>query len=119
MTEKTKPLGNVGPYILGKTIGQGSTGKVKFATKGNKQYCCKIVRKPIPDKRPEYVEYFEYMDREFSCKNRKASSAELDDERLVREIAITLILDHPYIVSLHEVYATNTHYYLFMDVFCI
>jgi serine/threonine protein kinase len=91
-------------------------GKVKIAIKNNKEYCCKIVRRQIVDSREDYLEQFDYMNREFVSRSENASTAEMDDLRLIREIALTLILHHPYIVSLHEVYVTNYHYYLFMDV---
>ncbi|KAJ3274802.1 serine/threonine-protein kinase KIN2 [Terramyces sp. JEL0728] len=113
--EKARALRTVGPYSMGKTIGQGSMGKVKVAyhTSG-KQYACKIVRRPVAVEGPESLVLGSYMSDIPS--HSYNSQEEMDDQRMIREMALTLLLDHPYIVSLREIAITNSHYYLFMDL---
>ncbi|KAJ3259562.1 serine/threonine-protein kinase KIN2 [Boothiomyces macroporosus] len=113
--EKARALRTVGPYNMGKTIGQGSMGKVKVAyhTSG-KQYACKIVRRPVAIEGPDSLVIGSYMS-DIPAHSYK-SQEEMDDQRMIREMALTLLLDHPYIVSLREIAITNSHYYLFMDL---
>ncbi|KAJ3324965.1 serine/threonine-protein kinase KIN2 [Boothiomyces sp. JEL0866] len=113
--EKARALRTVGPYSMGKTIGQGSMGKVKVAyhTSG-KQYACKIVRRPVAIEGPDSLVIGSYMS-DIPAHSYK-SQEEMDDQRMIREMALTLLLDHPYIVSLREIAITNSHYYLFMDL---
>ncbi|KAI8902717.1 kinase-like domain-containing protein [Globomyces pollinis-pini] len=93
-------------------------GKVKVATLGDKTYACKIVKRPVPGTGSEgliMTKFMSNLSTNYTNKG-KLTQSEMDDQRLIREMALTLILDHPYIVSLHEVAISNNHYYLFLDL---
>ena len=85
---------NVGHYILGKTIGQGTFGKVKLGSHilSGEQVAVKILEK---DRIKEVA----------------------DVERVAREIHILKIIRHPYIIQLYEIIETPKQLYLIME-FC-
>jgi serine/threonine protein kinase len=88
---ETKP--RVGPYILGKTLGTGSTGKVKVAynTEQNELVAVKIVRKDFLDSKPNL--------------RRKVQ----------REIAVMKLIEHPHVLRLIDVFETSSHLFLVIE----
>jgi serine/threonine protein kinase len=75
---------------LGRTLGVGSTGKVKLGVhvETGELVAIKVVRK-------------EFIDRKESLK-----------KKMQREIAVMKLCDHPHVLRLLEVFETNTHLFL-------
>lgn len=93
-----------GKWILGKTIGAGSMGKVKLARKedGTEQVACKIIPRGSTDEN-----HHTRADKE-----RADQSKEI---RTAREAAIVTLLDHPNICGLRDVVRTNYHWYMLFE----
>ncbi|GJJ76499.1 eukaryotic-like serine/threonine-protein kinase [Entomortierella parvispora] len=91
-TPKTAPE-HVGPYLLGKTLGKGSSGCVKLARhrKTNEQVAVKIISKA-------------------SLANRAAVHRGIE-----REIAIMKLINHPHVIRLYDVYETEKELFLVME----
>ncbi|CAN8098106.1 unnamed protein product [Discula destructiva] len=83
-----------GKWILGKTIGAGSMGKV----------ACKIIPRGSTDDG-----HHARSDKE---KERNDLSKEI---RTAREAAIVTLLSHPYICGLRDVVRTNYHWYMLFE----
>lgn len=83
----------VGPYIFGKTLGTGSTGKVKLAKNldTDEIVAIKIVRK-------------DYLENKPSLK-----------KKMRREISVLKVLSHPNLMSLIDVFEIETHLFLVME----
>lgn len=83
----------VGPYIFGKTLGTGSTGKVKLAKNllTGEIVAIKIVRK-------------DYLENKQSLK-----------KKMRREISVLKVLSHPNLMSLIDVFEIETHLFLVME----
>ncbi|KAF9926760.1 hypothetical protein BGZ67_007966 [Mortierella alpina] len=83
----------VGPYLLGKTLGKGSSGCVKLARhrKTTEQVAIKIISKA-------------------SLANRAAVNRGIE-----REIAIMKLINHPHVIRLYDVYETDKELYLIME----
>lgn len=83
----------VGPYIFGKTLGTGSTGKVKLAKNLETEeiVAIKIVRKDYLENKPSL---------------RK---------KMRREISVLKVLSHPNLMSLIDVFEIETHLFLVME----
>ncbi|KAH7114169.1 kinase-like domain-containing protein [Dactylonectria estremocensis] len=93
-----------GKWILGKTIGAGSMGKVRLARKedGSEQVACKIIpRGSIDDGHQSRAD-----------KERADQSKEI---RTAREAAIVSLLNHPHICGLRDVVRTNHHWYILFE----
>ncbi|EPX74062.1 CAMK/CAMKL/KIN1 protein kinase Kin1 [Schizosaccharomyces octosporus yFS286] len=101
--ERRKVIGN---YVLGKTIGAGSMGKVKAAhhIKTGEQVAIKIVVRQNLDCQKSKVSSQEALKAAQSEKNREI--------RTVREAALSTLLRHPYICEARDVYITSSHYYI-------
>jgi 5'-AMP-activated protein kinase catalytic alpha subunit len=82
----------VGHYAIGKTIGQGTFGKVKAG---------------IHDKTGEKVAI------KILEKNKIREVA--DVERVAREIHILKLIRHPNLIQLYEIIETSTRLYLIME----
>ncbi|KAI9292468.1 Pkinase-domain-containing protein [Neoconidiobolus thromboides FSU 785] len=97
-SQTKKPRKNIGPYQISKTLGSGSMGKVKLAihNETGEKYAVKI----IPRKAPIH---------------KGAPKDESRDIRIHREIALMVLVNHPYIVSLKEAMIMPQHYYLFFE----
>ncbi|KAJ6247984.1 serine/threonine-protein kinase brsk2-like protein [Anaeramoeba flamelloides] len=82
----------VGPYILGKTLGEGSTGKVKEGVHEStgKRVAIKIISKI----------------------NLKPNQS----IKIHREIAILRLLSHPHILDLYDVYETTRYLFLILEL---
>lgn len=83
----------VGPYVFGKTLGTGSSSKVKLAqnTDTGEIVAIKIVRK-------------DFLDRKPSLK-----------VKMRREISVLKLLQHPNLMSLIDVFEIHTHLFLVME----
>ncbi|KAJ9156944.1 Non-specific serine/threonine protein kinase [Coniochaeta hoffmannii] len=93
-----------GKWILGKTIGAGSMGKVKLAKKedSNEQVACKIIPRLSPD------------DGQHSRAERERAD-QSKEIRTAREAAIVTLLNHPHICGLRDVVRTNYHWYMLFE----
>lgn len=103
-TSRTSIPTQSGKWILGKTIGAGSMGKVKLAHKedGTEQVACKIIpRGSTEDGHHSRAE-----------KERADQSKEI---RTAREAAIVTLLQHPHICGLRDVVRTNYHWYMLFE----
>ncbi|KAI1498771.1 hypothetical protein F5X99DRAFT_309534 [Biscogniauxia marginata] len=103
-TSRTSIPTQSGKWILGKTIGAGSMGKVKLARKedGTEQVACKIIpRGSTEDGHHSRAD-----------KERADQSKEI---RTAREAAIVTLLQHPYICGLRDVVRTNYHWYMLFE----
>ncbi|KAK6854317.1 Protein kinase [Apiospora arundinis] len=95
-TTRTSIPTQSGKWILGKTIGAGSMGKVKLARKedGTEQVACKIIPRGSTEEN-----HHSRADKE-----RADQSKEI---RTAREAAIVTLLDHPNICGLRDVYVNG------------
>ncbi|RDW71910.1 non-specific serine protein kinase [Coleophoma crateriformis] len=96
------PTGN---WILGKTIGAGSMGKVKLARRaeGGEQVAVKIVPRGSTEDTPNQSR----ADRERADHSKEVRTA--------REAAIVTLLDHPYICGMRDVVRTTYHWYMLFE----
>lgn len=83
----------VGDYILGRTLGSGTTSKVKVAERkdNGEQVAIKIIKKGQFESKPD-------MKR-----------------KIKREIALMRLMDHPNILHLKEVCESNKHLYIVLE----
>ncbi|KAJ3148518.1 serine/threonine-protein kinase KIN2 [Geranomyces michiganensis] len=116
----------IGPYRLGKTLGQGSMGKVKLATHAitGEKRACKIIPRPAtaaPLNRPITIgptKSINLLPLPANPATRPKAGKDEDDSkeaRIVREVAIMLLLNHPHIALMHEVILQDDNYYLFLE----
>ncbi|XBW35946.1 hypothetical protein QEN19_001519 [Hanseniaspora menglaensis] len=117
---------NFGPYILGKTIGEGEFGKVKLAWSTNKKnkdtfnYHLSSSAGPIStisNKLTGNIDT-EDMPKQVAIKLIKNSSIPEGSEtetKLFREINSLRVLTHPNIVRLEEVIRNDTHIGIVME----
>lgn len=84
----------IGNYIINKTLGTGTTGKVKLATSKTtgQQVAIKIIKKSQFENRPELL------------------------TRITREIAIMRLIDHPHLIKLLEVCESAHHFYIVLEI---
>ncbi|KAF8867339.1 Pkinase-domain-containing protein [Acephala macrosclerotiorum] len=96
---------STGNWVLGKTIGAGSMGKVKLARKieGGEQVAVKIVPRGTTD---------EAHNQSRADRERAEHSKEV---RTAREAAIVTLLDHPYICGMRDVVRTTYHWYMLFE----
>ncbi|XP_039030992.1 CBL-interacting serine/threonine-protein kinase 8-like [Hibiscus syriacus] len=82
----------VGKYEIGRTIGEGTFAKVKFAqnTETGESVAMKV------------------LDRSIIIKHKMI-------DQIKREISIMKLLTHPYVVRLHEVIASRTKIYIILE----
>lgn len=90
----------IGPYILGKTLGSGSTGIVKLGThcETGKRVAIKIVPKE-PNNQDK----------------NKPQSDVAHNKKLEREITIMQLIKHPNVMELYDVYETKKELYLVLE----
>lgn len=95
-----------GNWILGKTIGAGSMGKVKLAKRaeGGEEVAVKIV--------PRGSTQDESQHQSRADRERAEHSKEV---RTAREAAIVTLLDHPYICGMRDVVRTSHHWYMLFE----
>ncbi|RKF62438.1 Protein kinase kin1 [Erysiphe neolycopersici] len=96
------PSGN---WVLGKTIGAGSMGKVKLARKleTGEEVAVKIV----PRGSTEDGQNQSKADRERADHSKEVRTA--------REAAIVTLLNHPFICSMKDVFRTTHHWYMLFE----
>ncbi|PWW77047.1 Pkinase-domain-containing protein [Tuber magnatum] len=106
--KKTSIQGSTGTWVLGKTIGAGSMGKVKLARRldGSEQVAVKIVpRQVIHEQGTDPATGQPYPPRHDDSK----------EVRTAREAAIVTLLDHPYICGMRDVIKTSNHWYMLCE----
>jgi serine/threonine protein kinase len=88
----SRTVKTIGNYTIGKSIGEGTFGKVKLGTHltTNDKVAIKILEK-------------------------KRISDVADVERIAREIHILKLIRHPNIIQLYEIIETSTELYLIME----
>lgn len=99
---RTSITTQTGTWQLGKTIGQGSMGKVKLAKNNEtgEQVAIKIVPRQATDDQG----------------NPKDDRADRSKEiRTAREAAMVTLLDHPFICGMRDVQRTNYHWYMLFE----
>ncbi|KAL9109357.1 MAG: hypothetical protein Q9227_005987 [Pyrenula ochraceoflavens] len=99
---RTEISAQTGQWTLGKTIGQGSMGKVKLARniETNEQVAVKIV--------PRHT-----LDENGHPKDERADRSK--EIRTAREAAMVTLLNHPYICGMRDVQRTNYHWYMLFE----
>lgn len=85
----------VGDWILGRTLGSGTTGKVKYATHKvtGQEVAIKIIKKTQFDVKPDL------------------------QRKIRREVALMRLIDHPHLMKLVEVCESQRHLYMVLE-FC-
>ncbi|KIV88253.1 hypothetical protein PV10_07952 [Exophiala mesophila] len=99
---RTSITAQTGTWSLGKTIGQGSMGKVKLARniETGEQAAIKIVPRQSADEHG----------------NPRDERADRSKEiRTAREAAMVSLLSHPYICGMIDVQRTNYHWYMLFE----
>uniref|UniRef100_A0A1I8AQJ2 non-specific serine/threonine protein kinase n=1 Tax=Steinernema glaseri TaxID=37863 RepID=A0A1I8AQJ2_9BILA len=89
---EARPQVKLGPFVFGKTLGQGCFGKVKLATheRTNLKVAVKIIsREKMDDKK--------------------------ETEKVNREIRFLSLLKHPHVVRLYQVISTPSDIFLIME----
>jgi BR serine/threonine kinase len=83
----------IGDYILGRTLGTGTTGKVKLATKKgtSEEYAIKIIKKASFETKPQL------------------------QTKIRREVALMRLLDHPHLIKLEEFAESPRHLYIVLE----
>ena len=84
---------NFGPYIMVKSIGEGTTGKVKLAIERatNKQYAIKVISKSLFERKPHL------------------------QVKIQREIALMRLVDHPHVLKLIDVLESPRNFYIVLE----
>ncbi|CAG8596570.1 17132_t:CDS:10 [Dentiscutata erythropus] len=102
---RIKPKKVLGNYTLTKTLGAGSMGKVKLAIHSltGEKLAVKIIPRVLPS------------DKSQDNKDKDTSKDDNKEIRTIREAAIMLLLNHPFIVQLKEVMVLPNHYYMFFE----
>jgi len=92
VTKKQQKQSSIGQYVLGKTIGEGTFGKVRLGTHilTGETVAVKILE-------------------------RERVKEIADVERVAREIHILKRVHHPHIIQLHEIIETPTQLFLIME----
>ena len=83
----------IGPYIIMRPIGSGTTGKVKLAVhkESGQQFAVKIIKKSIFKDHPNLV------------------------KKIQREIALLKLVDHPHILKMVDYYESQCHLYIVLE----
>ena len=117
---RTSITTSTGSWLLGKTIGQGSMGKVKLAKnletgeQASNQYCSKdhsisdtssqVAVKIVPR---------QATDEDGNPKDERADRSK--EIRTAREAAMVSLLNHPFICGMRDVQRTNYHWYMLFE----
>lgn len=99
----------IGDWILGKTLGAGSMGKVKLATHQYTKERCAV--KIIPRYNPLTAPIREHEPTREEVAKEAAREAS-KETRTIREASISLLLHHPYICGMREMIVHVNHYYM-------
>lgn len=103
----------IGKYYLTKTVGRGSTGKVKLAinTVTNEKVAVKMISRKLPSKVVKPLAKADAMERQEQEKLALIGR----EVRTLREASIMLLLNHPNIACVTELMLTEDYYYLCME----
>jgi BR serine/threonine kinase len=85
----------IGDWVLGRTLGSGTTGKVKIAvhqSDPNQYAAVKIIKKSQFDVRPDL------------------------QRKIRREVALMKLLDHPHLLKLYGVCESQNHIYMVLEL---
>jgi serine/threonine protein kinase len=84
----------IGPYLIGKTLGVGSTGHVKLGTHilTRQQVAIKIIPKQQLNDKKDVLR-----------------------KKMEREITIMKLIQHPHVLQLHDVYESDTELLLILE----
>ena len=90
----------IGPYAMIKTLGQGATGVVRYAKRRDAR---------IVDEKPDDEVAIKIVDL--------VALKDLPDERrrVDREITILRLVDHPYLMKMHDLIQNKTHKYMILE----
>jgi len=99
---RTSITTQTGTWQLGKTIGQGSMGKVKVAR--NAETGETVAIKIIPR---------QSTDEKGNPKDERSDRSK--EVRTAREAAMATLLDHPYICGMRDVQRTSYHWYMLFE----
>nr|KAJ3412747.1 serine/threonine-protein kinase KIN2 [Polyrhizophydium stewartii] len=110
--QQAVPRKYIGDWVLGKTIGEGSSGKVKLAENPKTGEFCvvKAVRRPHTANGATVTETeLNRLDLESLNKVYKR------ELYMIREASLGALLDHPNIVRLHSAVLGINHFYCFFE----
>lgn len=98
----------IGHFVLTKTLGAGSMGKVKLGIHDTTGH--KVAVKIIPRK-------LKHLENQARSQDEDAALTDvaLEDKRVMREVSILSLLHHPYIVQMEDFLVTPNHYYLMFE----
>lgn len=97
--DKPEDPKQIGPWILGRTIGKGASGRVKIAQHENTNQFAAV--KIIPF-------YLSSMSNDLMKAERHRANVE-------REIALMKLMDHPNVIRLYDVWEGNGNLYLILE----
>ncbi|KAJ3238280.1 hypothetical protein HDU81_008104 [Chytriomyces hyalinus] len=104
----------IGPYIVGKTLGVGSTGRVKLGTHVDTQQ--RVAIKIIPKDSITRKESTSSLESTSPGSSPPASPKESKlNEKTEREITIMKLIQHPNVMQLYDVYETEKELYLILE----
>ncbi|KAJ3159194.1 hypothetical protein HK101_001117, partial [Irineochytrium annulatum] len=94
----------IGPYALGKTLGVGSTGRVKLGThiETNHRVAIKIIPK-------------DSFSTDSDAQNLTPEKRVALNKKIEREITIMKLIQHPNVMQLHDVYETDKELFLILE----
>lgn len=111
-----------GNWVLGKTIGAGSMGKVKLARRveGGEQVTSSICRREAIGTNRHFQVAVKIVPRGSTDEGHQSRAdrerADHSKEvRTAREAAIVTLLDHPYICAMRDVVRTTYHWYMLFE----
>jgi serine/threonine protein kinase len=111
-TERSSPLPppapRIGPYVLGKTLGVGSTGRVKLGT--HVETNSRVAIKIIPKDALSQADHNSTDKRALSPEKQAALSKKIE-----REITIMKLVQHPHVMQLYDVYETDKELYVTLN----
>ncbi|KAJ3122344.1 hypothetical protein HK098_002932 [Nowakowskiella sp. JEL0407] len=94
----------IGPYNLGKTLGVGSSGRVKLGI--HAETGLKVAIKIIPK---------ESLSKDAAQKTNSEKPKYTINKKLEREITIMKLIQHPHLMQLYDVYETEKELFLILE----
>ncbi|KAI5118733.1 hypothetical protein M0805_000063 [Coniferiporia weirii] len=114
-TQKPRSSNRVlGDYTLGKTLGQGSMGKVKLAYQNvtGEKLAIKILPRASIANASTSTNSAPQTPEAAAKQASKDASKEI---RTIREAALSMLLHHPYICGMRELITHTNHYYMVFE----
>ncbi|CCU82277.1 BR serine/threonine-protein kinase/Kcc4 [Blumeria hordei DH14] len=105
----------VGPWILGKTLGKGSTARVRLAHHEltGQQAAVKIVQKSSARMlQSGSLASFDRLDTELGKKKERTNQMPIGIER---EVAIMKLIQHPNVMKLYDIWENKSEIYLCLE----